>query len=101
MKTDDMLTPEELQALRSALLKASTCTNRVSYYVPHGHSNWGRDEYREHLVPCGLTGPYGTVADCGEHPSPTEQAHKDNVHELGLAELAWAKVHRRHAKTYG
>ena len=48
------------------------CANKVSYYVPHGHSNWGRDEYREHLVPCGLTGPYGEVADCGEHPGSAD-----------------------------
>jgi len=37
------------------------CDNKITYYVPKGF------DYREHLVQCGRTDPFGGLALCEQH----------------------------------
>jgi len=45
------------------------CDNKISYYVPRGF------DYKEVLVPCGRTDPFGGLALCEQH-------EKERLHRL-------------------
>jgi|TARA_R110000751_G_scaffold130569_1_gene232551 hypothetical protein len=62
------------------------CDNKVSYYVPVGY------DYRETMVKCGLTDPYGDRAICDScYSDPIEMESINNQERSIAADNAWAR----------
>ena len=56
------------------------CTNRVSYWIPRGHS------HKEYFVRCGNTDPYGGRAICDTCADDRDKMAEISAHERQIAD---------------
>ena len=59
------------------------CDNKVSFFVPRGF------DYKEILVPCGRTDPFGGLALCEKHDRQRQQllTNSDEPEDVGYQDL--------------